>query len=362
MGQDQFANGFVNAMLGWIRWVADRIARMFQTSSAQGSSGNALLNWFSQNWVTLLVTLVVLGVVADWLVWLVRWRPYWVWFHKKRVLMDDDIDIDLSDEELMRRFGPLEPKVDKRAHFRASELGRAGRPIYQPDDETAELYEDEDEEDGPDLEDPLFGRDAYDEDDDYVPPKRVPHTRQQFFDEDDDYDEEDDDRFDQLYDDEGEEYDEEGLDDDEDVDFLQADGGEDPDLSALDADEDAEDDGEAPQKRVWFKGMLRKRRHDADEDPFSVDDDEFDDPDDDFYAVVSDLPNIPARGDERAEPPVQDATSIYQPLDVELAPETPAAEQDWRTGYSVKNPLPDAASASRRARRHTREVYGDKDE
>ena len=38
----------------------------------------------------LLIVLLVAGVVIDWLVWMIRWRPYWVWFRKKRIIVNDE--------------------------------------------------------------------------------------------------------------------------------------------------------------------------------------------------------------------------------------------------------------------------------
>ena len=36
---------------------------------------------------TLSIAILVAGVAMDIAVWLLRWRPYWVWFNKKRTTM-----------------------------------------------------------------------------------------------------------------------------------------------------------------------------------------------------------------------------------------------------------------------------------
>ena len=84
MGQSAFADALVQTLLGWLRWLADIV-----WSLLQGDSG--LLRWFSSHWVALLVGLIVACLFVDWLIWMLRWRPYWLWFRKKRpVLLDDD--------------------------------------------------------------------------------------------------------------------------------------------------------------------------------------------------------------------------------------------------------------------------------
>ena len=103
MGQSGYAENFTTLMLGWMRNLASSLASMFQ--SGGGADGSSFLTWFSQNWLGLLIFLIVLGVLIDWLVWLFRWRPYWLWFRKRRIVLDNDIDDVLSDRDVERRYG-----------------------------------------------------------------------------------------------------------------------------------------------------------------------------------------------------------------------------------------------------------------
>ena len=73
-------------MLGWLKALANWVLKLFNLA---GSGGNPLL-WLSENWLKLLIILLVAGVVLDWLVWMIRWRPYWVWFRKKRIIVNDE--------------------------------------------------------------------------------------------------------------------------------------------------------------------------------------------------------------------------------------------------------------------------------
>lgn len=86
MTQTGYANAVVNVMLGWLKGLANWVLKLFNLA---GSGGNPLL-WLSENWLKLLILLLVAGVAIDWLVWMIRWRPYWVWFKKKRIIVNDE--------------------------------------------------------------------------------------------------------------------------------------------------------------------------------------------------------------------------------------------------------------------------------
>ena len=77
----------MNIMLSWLKGVASWILGLFDLA---GSSGFSPLTWLSENWLPMLIVLLVAGVVIDLLVWLVRWRPHWIWFNKKRIVINDD--------------------------------------------------------------------------------------------------------------------------------------------------------------------------------------------------------------------------------------------------------------------------------
>lgn len=94
MTQTGYSNAVVNLMLGWLKALANWVLKLFNLA---GSGGNPLL-WLSENWLSLLIILLVAGVVLDWLVWMIRWRPYWVWFKKKRIVVNDERF--LKDEKL----------------------------------------------------------------------------------------------------------------------------------------------------------------------------------------------------------------------------------------------------------------------
>ena len=95
-----YSNAIVDLMLGWLKGLANWVLRLFNLA---GSVRVSPLLWLSQNWLKLLIFFLVLGVVLDRLVWLIRWRPYWVWFRKERVIVNDDrfflnADMDKADD------------------------------------------------------------------------------------------------------------------------------------------------------------------------------------------------------------------------------------------------------------------------
>ncbi len=85
MTNNGFAADFLQILLGWLQSLFNGVWALFS-----GGSGGSLLRWFSENWLGLLVVLLIFGIVTDVLVYLIRWRPFWWWFRKKRMVIDDE--------------------------------------------------------------------------------------------------------------------------------------------------------------------------------------------------------------------------------------------------------------------------------
>lgn len=84
MTQTEYTNAIVNAMLSWLKGLVNWVLKLFNLSG-----GASPLRFLANNWLKLLIFFLIIGVAVDMLVWLVRWRPYWVWFRKKRVIIND---------------------------------------------------------------------------------------------------------------------------------------------------------------------------------------------------------------------------------------------------------------------------------
>ena len=99
MTQPGYTNAIVDTMLGWLKGLASWVLRLFNLSA-----GGSPLKFLANNWLQILVVLLIVGVAADIIIWLIRWRPHWVWFRKKRVIINDknffarEHDIDDDDE------------------------------------------------------------------------------------------------------------------------------------------------------------------------------------------------------------------------------------------------------------------------
>ena len=85
MGQNQFIESLVEVMLSWMRWLT---SWFWNIVNSKGTSGG-FLRWFSENWISLAVFLIIAGVVIDWLVWMIRWRPYWLWLRKRQIIYEE---------------------------------------------------------------------------------------------------------------------------------------------------------------------------------------------------------------------------------------------------------------------------------
>ena len=129
-----YSNAIVDVMLGWLKGLANWVLRLFNLA---GSANGSPLVWLSQNWLKLLIFFLALGIILDRLVWLIRWRPYWVWFRKERVIVNDDgffinADIDRADD----LEGDLASNWDEHDYVVASTVVKrqqAPKPEAQPE-------------------------------------------------------------------------------------------------------------------------------------------------------------------------------------------------------------------------------------
>ena len=84
MADNSFIQNLIEALLSWIRlmsnWVWDFL---------QADMGGGFLGWFKGHWRSLALTLIIAGVIIDWLIWMIRWRPYWLWLRKRQIIYED---------------------------------------------------------------------------------------------------------------------------------------------------------------------------------------------------------------------------------------------------------------------------------
>ncbi len=79
-----FTQKLIEVLLSWIRLVTSWVWDFFQADMAGG-----FLNWFSDNWKNIALALIIVGLVVDWLIWMIRWRPYWLWLRKRQIIYEE---------------------------------------------------------------------------------------------------------------------------------------------------------------------------------------------------------------------------------------------------------------------------------
>lgn len=155
MGSNQFAEKLVEVMLSWVRLFVNWFWALFRSGAPSGLS-----KWFAGSWKGIVVLLIVAGVVVDWLVWMIRWRPYWLWFRKKQIIYED--------EETPRREQVERPRDVERFH--------GARSVRRQDDFEDPFAEESD----PAASTRFSGWDSAE--DPYATPKPTPEKRDQYAD------------------------------------------------------------------------------------------------------------------------------------------------------------------------------------
>lgn len=72
------ADSLFNLLMGWVRALVSGIWALFTTDHT------TLLEFLGKNWIVIVAVILAAGLVIDWLVWLIRWRPYHLWAKRAR--------------------------------------------------------------------------------------------------------------------------------------------------------------------------------------------------------------------------------------------------------------------------------------
>ena len=79
-------NGFTNSLLSvLLSWVRSLVGNLWSFAGSDG--GGSFYNFMAAHWLTVVVVLCAGGFVVDRLIYLIRWRPYYVWGSKLRRLL-----------------------------------------------------------------------------------------------------------------------------------------------------------------------------------------------------------------------------------------------------------------------------------
>ena len=84
MANNEFVQSLIEILLSWVRVVTSWVWSFFQADM-----GSGFISWFGRHWMGLSVTLIVIGMIIDWIIWMIRWRPYWLWLRKRQIIYED---------------------------------------------------------------------------------------------------------------------------------------------------------------------------------------------------------------------------------------------------------------------------------
>ena len=124
-----YSNAILGVMLGWLKGLANWVLRLFNLAG-----GVSPLYWLANNWLKLLIFFMILGVGLDIFIWLIRWRPYWVWFRKERVIVNDERFFAGEDEDPDEESADdaLEENWQERDYVVASTASKPARRQKRP--------------------------------------------------------------------------------------------------------------------------------------------------------------------------------------------------------------------------------------
>ena len=76
-----FADSLFTVLMSWVRGLVNAIWALFT------SDHTTVLEFFGKNWLIIAVVIIAVGLVIDWLIWLLRWQPYHLWAQRARRLL-----------------------------------------------------------------------------------------------------------------------------------------------------------------------------------------------------------------------------------------------------------------------------------
>lgn len=98
----QLTNALFKGLMGWVQAVVSDLWQLIT-----GGDTSAWLKWVLDNWLPLTLLLCAVGLVIDFLVYLIRWQPYRMWGGFLRSLFgrssDEPVEEEVPDETQYQR-------------------------------------------------------------------------------------------------------------------------------------------------------------------------------------------------------------------------------------------------------------------
>lgn len=69
-----FTQSLLNISLSWLRSVVESLWAIVNSDTTKSS-----LEWMGKHWIVPVAVIILVGIGMDYLIWLIRWRPFYVW-------------------------------------------------------------------------------------------------------------------------------------------------------------------------------------------------------------------------------------------------------------------------------------------
>ena len=162
------ADSLFTVLMSWVRALVNAIWALFS------SDHTTLLAFLGRHWVAIALGIIVVGLVVDWLVWLIRWRPYHLLAVRLRSMLHiGDPQEDVPQEDLSR-YAPPQMEPDSRDELPPEEDWLPEPPTLGEADEREALRA---AESVPDEELGQYPGMRYDSNAAYAPPEDMEGTR-----------------------------------------------------------------------------------------------------------------------------------------------------------------------------------------
>ena len=76
-----FADSLFTILMSWVRALVNSFWALFT------SERTTTLEFLGKNWLMIVVVLIAAGLFIDWIIWLIRWKPYTLWAQRARKML-----------------------------------------------------------------------------------------------------------------------------------------------------------------------------------------------------------------------------------------------------------------------------------
>ena len=147
---NSLANGLFRVLFGWFQGLVSSVWTALTTG------GETFVSWTGNHWKIIALTICIIGLLTDLIIYLLRWRPYLVWrsFLRGRKNRADEDSREVGMEEEEEWDADAAPATDRaeRSYFRTNSPDRSptADEQYSAYDEESDDHATEDKEYAPD--------------------------------------------------------------------------------------------------------------------------------------------------------------------------------------------------------------------